>query len=122
MAESLLIFEHAGQIVELTRDSIVMKVRPEVIERLRYLSKNDEVLRTSLESLIRWAHYPLIRIGSITDIHSEAVAAPPGSAETKRVVITAQYPGGFRTYEIVLRAADCDTLVAEIQKMLAPRF
>ena len=122
MAESLLMFEYAGQVVELTKDTLRVKIRPEAIERLKYLTKNDDILRTSLESLIRWSHYPIIGITSITEVWSEIVAMPPGSKEIKKVVLNTQYPGGFRIYEILLHSEDADMLMAEVRKLLAPRF
>ena len=115
-------FEYAGQVVELTKDTLRVKIRPEAIERLKYLTKNDDILRTSLESLIRWSHYPIIGITSITEVWGEIVATPPGRKEIKKVVLNTQYPGGFRIYEILLHSEDADMLMAEVRKLLAPRF
>jgi hypothetical protein len=117
-----LSIESNGLIIEMTQDSIIVRLVPEAIEKLKEVVSGDSILENALTVLLKGAEYPTIPISDINDISIEAIPSRPGSQEHRMVAISRQFHGGSVIDEIPLTPEAADTLLNEVKKRTSARF
>lgn len=122
MSEYPIKIEAEHKVIELTRDHLKVYLKHEVIEELKELTKNNEILHRAVLTLLRWAHYPLIPISDITDVSMEVIPTPPGKQELIKLIIKAKYYGGNRSYEFHLKPSHAQKIASEVKRLIAPQF
>ncbi|MFB3043478.1 MAG: hypothetical protein ACE1ZC_04290 [Nitrososphaerales archaeon] len=120
--DSDLSIESNGLIIDVTHDSILVRLMPEVIEKLKETVSGDSILENALTVLLKGAEYPTIPISDINDISIEAIPSRPGSQEHRKVAISRQFHGGSVIDELPLTPEAADALVKEIKKRTNTRF
>jgi len=122
MSEQSTKIEAEHEVIELTKDHLKVHLKQEVIEELKELTKNNEMLHRAIQTLLRWAHYPLISLSDITDVSIEVIPTPPGKQELVKLIIKARYHGGARSYEFHLNPKDAQKLASDVKKLISPQF
>jgi hypothetical protein len=114
--------ESGCQIITLSKDFLIITLKPEIVERLKQITKGDHMLNQAVLTLLTWAHRPIIPITDILDVIIEAMPSPPGSPELMRLIIKSTYHGGQRLYEVHLKPDDAQKLANEIKTLISSKF
>ncbi|MGB9659349.1 MAG: hypothetical protein ACPLY9_02330 [Nitrososphaerales archaeon] len=114
--------ESGCQIITLSKDFLIITLKPEIVERLKQITKGDHMLNQAVLTLLTWAHRPIIPITDILDVIIEAMPSPPGSPELMKLVIKSTYHGGQRLYEVHLKPDDAQKLANEIKTLISSKF
>ena len=122
MSERALTIEYEDKIFTILRDFITIRLKPDVVARLRESVKDDGILAQGVSTLLEWAHYPIIPLSDITDVSVEMVPVAPGSQERMRLVIKSRYHGGQRLYEFYSSPDVAQRLAHEIKKRISAKF
>jgi hypothetical protein len=122
MSEYPIKIETEHEVIELTKDQLRVHLKQEAIEGLKELTKNNEMLHTTVLTLLRWAHYPLIAISDIIAVSLEVIPIPPGRRELMKLIIKTRYHGGERTHEFYLNPMDAKKLAADVKSLITPQF
>ena len=120
--DSDLSIESNGLIIDVTHNSIIVRLMPEVIEKLRETVSGDSILENALTILLKGAEHPTIPISDINNISIEPIPSRPGSQEQRKVVINRQFHGGSVIDELPLTPEAADALVKEIKKRTNARL
>lgn len=122
MSKDKVQVESGCQIITLSKDFLIITLKPDVIERLKESTKDDHSLNQAVLTLLTWAHHPIISIMDILDVAIEAVPRPPGSPELMKLIIKSIYHGGHRLYEVYLNPTDAQKLASEIKTLISAKF
>jgi|GEM_PF-5996377 hypothetical protein len=114
--------ESGCQIITLSKDFLIITLKPEIVERLKQITKGDHMLNQAVLTLLTWAHRPIIPITDILDVIIEAMPSPPGSPELMKLIIKSTYHGGQRLYEVHLKPDDAQKLANEIKTLISSKF
>ncbi|NWG09573.1 MAG: hypothetical protein HXX80_04610 [Nitrososphaerales archaeon] len=114
--------ESGCQIITLSRDCLTIRLKPDVVERLKESIKDDHMLNQALLTLLTWAHYSTIPIMDVLDVVIETIPSPPGSPELMKLIIKSNFQGGQRLYEVYLNPADAQKLASEVKKIISSKF
>ncbi len=109
-------------IITLSRESMTIMLKPDIVESLKESTKDDPRLNHALLNLLAWAHYPLIPIKDILGVAVEAIPSPPGSPELMKLIIRSMYHGGQRLYEVHLNPDDAKKVASEIKTLIGSKF
>lgn len=118
MSQPLLLIDACGSLIELTREYLSVRLKPEAIEGLKRLTEGNGVLHPALSNLLLWAHHLFIPVLDIVDAHIEVDPTPPGGFEIARAVIKSRHHGGYMVHEVCLGPEDAQKLVSEISKIV----
>jgi hypothetical protein len=122
MSKDRVQVESGCQIITLSRDFLIITLKPEIVEKLKEATKNDRGLNQAVLTLLAWAHHPIIPITDILDVAMEVVPSPPGSPELMKLIIKSIYYGGQRLYEVHLNPTDAQKLASEIKTLIGSKF
>ncbi|MCP8322054.1 MAG: hypothetical protein H3Z52_14130 [archaeon] len=122
MSKDRVQVESGCQIITLSRDFLIITLKPDIIEKLKESTKNDHMLNQAVLTLLTWAHHPIIPIIDILDAMIEAVPSPPGSPELMKLIIKSIYHGGQKSYEVYLNPTDAQKLASEIKTLISSKF
>ncbi len=114
--------ESGCQIITLSKDFLIITLKPEIVERLKEVTKGDHLLNQAVLTLLTWAHRPIIPITDILDVMIEVMPSPPGSPELMKLIIKSTYHGGQRLYEVHLKPDDAQKLANEIKTLISSKF
>lgn len=115
--------ENGHKIVELTKDNLTVKLKPETVQYLKQLVQNDESLRQTVQTLLSWANELVIPVSQIVTVSTEVIAAPPGYPESLGLTVKSRHHGGFYLHEIRgLSPDNAMKLTSEIKKLIVPEF
>ncbi|MEM2955309.1 MAG: hypothetical protein QXH58_01315 [Nitrososphaerales archaeon] len=114
--------ESGCQIITLSKDFLIITLKPEIVERLKEVTKGDHLLNQAVLTLLTWAHRPIIPITDILDVIIEVMPSPPGSPELMKLIIKSTYHGGQRLYEVHLKPDDAQKLANEIKTLVSSKF
>ncbi|MEM3382742.1 MAG: hypothetical protein QXD42_02915 [Nitrososphaerales archaeon] len=114
--------ESGCQIITLSKDFLIITLKPEIVERLKEVTKGDHLLNQAVLTLLTWAHRPMIPITDILDVVIEVTPSPPGSPELMKLIIKSTYHGGQRLYEVYLKPDDAQKLANEIKMLIGSKF
>lgn len=114
--------ESGCQIITLSKDFLIITLKPEIVERLKEVTKGDHLLNQAVLTLLTWAHRPIIPITDILDVIIEVMPSPPGSPELMKLIIKSTYHGGQRLYEVHLKPDDAQKLANEIKTLISSKF
>ncbi len=114
--------ESGCQIITLSKDFLIITLKPEIVERLKEVTKGDHLLNQAVLTLLTWAHRPIIPITDILDVMIEVMPSPPGIPELMKLIIKSTYQGGQRLYEVHLKPDDAQKLANEIKTLISSKF
>lgn len=114
--------ESLGHIVRLTPEYLSVDLSESTVRALRNLAGQRSDLREALESLLRWADFPLIWVRDIDSVSLEAVPTEPGGEHMLKLLISARCRGGQRIYEIRLGPDEAKMIASEIEGLIRRGF
>lgn len=122
MVQDRVQVESDCMIITLSRDLLTIRLKPDIVERLKESTKGDHIINQAVLTLLTWAHYPIIPIMDILDVMIETIPSPPGGPELMKLIIKSIYHGGQRLYEVYLNPDDAKKLASEIKTLIGSKF
>ncbi|MEM2882324.1 MAG: hypothetical protein QXU06_01615 [Candidatus Bathyarchaeia archaeon] len=119
---SMIEVESLGHVVRLTPEYLSVDLSESTVRALRNLAGQRSDLREALESLLRWADFPLIWVRDIDSVSLEAVPTEPGGEHMLKLLISARCRGGQRIYEIRLGPDEAKMIASEIEGLIRRGF
>ncbi len=119
---SMIEVESLGHIVRLTPEYLSVSLSESTVGALRDLAGRQHILKEALESLLRWADFPVIWVRDIASVSLEAVPTEPRGEHLLKILISARCRGGHRTYEIRLGPDEAKRIASEIECLIRREF
>ncbi len=118
----MIVVESFGSVVRLTDEYLKVELSDTTLHGLRERVSTEPALKEALESLLRWAEYPLIWVSDVISVAVEAVPAVPGDEQLFRLHLVAKCKGCERTYDIHMAPEDAKKVASALQDRIGRKF
>jgi hypothetical protein len=118
----MISMESFGHVVRLTPEYMSVGLSESTVQALRDFVSRQPLLKEAVESLLRWADFPVIWVRDITSVSLEAIPTAPGGEHLLKLLISAKCRGGRRTYEIHLSPDDAKKIASEVEGLIRREF